>query len=37
MLVYPVEFRKKHEKKVKKYKLGGKFHNWKMPDMSMVF
>ena len=36
MLIYPVDFNKKHEKKIKEYKLGGIFHKWKMPDMSMV-
>ena len=36
MLIYPVDFNKKHEKKIKEYKLGDIFHKWKMPDMSMV-
>jgi hypothetical protein len=36
VLIYPVDFNKKHEKKIKEYKLGDIFHKWKMPDMSMV-
>jgi hypothetical protein len=36
VLIKNVDFKKKHNKKIKDYKLGDKLHNWKIPDMNMV-